>query len=192
MLNLVSKYIFIKPNKSIIHSLNPSFKIMKITTRLNVRTALLLLITASLSITGFAQKPNFSGTWKLNDSKSKMNPEFTMAPGTLIVEHEGNTLTAESIADFQGQEFRQKNSYTLDGSESKNEGWQGMELISIATWDDEGKSVIIKTNFEMQNGGELTITQIFGMDGGSLWVRNEVEGAPVGGGEPEKWVFDKQ
>lgn len=165
---------------------------MKIKTRLYVRVAFFLLITALFSMTTIAQKPDFTGTWKLNESKSKLNAEFSMAPGTLIIEHEGNTLISESIADFQGQEFRRKNSYALDGSESKNEGFQGMELISIANWDDAGKCVIIKTNFEMQDGGELTITQTYGMDEGSLSVQSEVEGGPMGGGEPEKWVFDKQ
>lgn len=115
-----------------------------------------------------------------------------MAPGTYIITQEGNTLVAESIADFQGQEFRQNNTYQLDGSESKNEGFQGMELISIANWKDDGQSVEIKTTIEMMDGGELTITQIYSMDGGNLVVENAMEGGPMGGGSPERWVYDKE
>ena len=150
-----------------------------------------MLIAVSFTLSGFAQKPDFSGTWKLNESKSKLGAEFSMAPGTLIISQDRNTLTSESIADFQGQEFRQKNTYKLDGSESKNEGWQGMELVSIANWIEDGKSVEIKTTVEMMDGGELTITQTFGMDGENLVVENALAGGPMGGGDPERWVYDK-
>ncbi len=49
-----------------------------------------------------------------------------------------------SSSDFQGEEFTQNEKFTLDGKESKNEGFQGMERISMASWTADGKSLEIK------------------------------------------------
>ena len=165
---------------------------MKKRALLIARSMFLLLFTMCFTLTGFAQKPDFSGTWTLNESKSKLGAEFSMAPGTYIITQEGNRMESETIADFQGQEFRQKNNYTLDGSESKNEGFQGMEQVSIANWTGDGNFLQIKTSIEMMDGGELVITRTFGMDGENLVVENSMQGGPMGGSNAETWVYDRE
>ena len=151
---------------------------------------MVIMILVSLSLAaGAMKKPDFSGTWKLNESESTLNAEFSFAPKQVVITQEKNLLTYETTSDFQGQEFTRTSKYTLDGEESKNEGFQGRELISVADWEDE--SIKVVTNFEMQDGGSLKITVTYSMKGDQLVIVNEVTGGPMGDSK-ETWVYDKQ
>jgi hypothetical protein len=149
-----------------------------------------LLLATSISFAGFAQNPDFSGKWKLNESKSKRG-EFSFAPSEISITQEANKMTTTRVNEFQGNVMERTSSYALDGSESKNEGFQGSEIITIAAWEKDGKSLKMVTSFEMQNGGEMTITAIYSMDGDKLVINNSMEGGPRES-DPETWVFDKQ
>jgi len=164
---------------------------MKTTTLKNFSSIICLLIFASFTISAFAQNPDLSGKWKLNDTKSKLASEFSFAPKSLTITQEANLMTVERVSDFQGQEFTSKSTYTLDGKESKNAGFQGMENVSVAQWSDDGQSLSIVTTIETQNG-EMHIRGVYSMEDGNLAVVNGMEGGPMGDREPEKWVFDKQ
>ena len=150
----------------------------------------LLLMALSLSFSGLAQHPDFSGKWKLNESKSKRG-EYSFAPSEITIAQEGNQMTTTRVNEFQGNVMERTSAYNLDGSDSKNEGFQGSEIVTVAAWQEDGKSLKMVTAFEMQNGGELTITAIYRMDGANLVINNAMEGGPGEGG-PETWVFDKQ
>jgi Tol biopolymer transport system component len=164
---------------------------MKTRTMKNLSSIVCLLIFASFSISSFAQNPDFSGKWKINDTKSELAAEFSFAPKSLTIAQESNLMTVERVSDFQGQEFISKSAYTLDGKESKNQGFQGRENVSVAQWSDDGQSLSIVTTIETQNG-EMHIKGVYSMDQGNLVVVNGMEGGPMGDREPEKWVFDKQ
>lgn len=155
-----------------------------------VQKMLFLLLAASLSFTGFAQNPDFSGKWKLNESESKMAGEYSFAPLEITIEQEGNMMTTTRVNEFQGERRDRTSNYKLDGTDSKNEGFQGSEIISHASWTEKGLQIV--TKIEMQNGGELTITAIYSMKGNKLVISNAMEGGPMGGGDPETWVYDKQ
>ena len=91
---------------------------------LNIQKSLFKLVLLSLPLIGMTQaKTDFSGTWKLNRSQSKLNAEFSMAPGQITITHKGNSLTSVRVSNFQGEEFTQTATYTLDGKESKNRGF---------------------------------------------------------------------
>jgi hypothetical protein len=164
---------------------------MKKRTVKNLSSIICLLIFASFTLSAFAQNPDFSGKWKLNDTKSKVGAEFSFAPKSLTIAQEGNLMTVERVSEFQGQEFTRKSAYTLDGKESKNEGFQGRENVSVAKWSDDGQSLTIVTAIETQNG-EMHIKGVYSMEGGNLVVVNGMEGGPMGDREPETWVFDKE
>ena len=157
----------------------------------NLKSIICLLIFASFTISAFAQNPDFSGKWNLNDTKSKVGAEFSFAPKSLTINQESNLLTVERVSDFQGQEFTSKSAYTLDGKESKNQGFQGRENVSVAQWGDDGQSLTIVTTIETQNG-EMHIKGVYSVDQGNLVIVNGMEGGPMGDREPEKWVFDKE
>jgi hypothetical protein len=164
---------------------------MKIITRSSLRRTLFLLVALSVAMSGYAKKPDFSGTWKLNKSASTLNAEFSFAPHTITITQDKNSLTSERVSNFQGNEFTMKDTYTLDGEKSINEGWQGSEVVSIAAWKEDKKSLGVATTIEMMDGGELVIDATYKLDGKQLVIVNEMKGGPMGGSS-ETWVYDKQ
>ena len=152
---------------------------------------LFLLLAISFSFSCIAQNPDFSGKWKLDESKSKLGAEFSFAPIEITIEQEDNKMTTTRVNEFQGNVRERTTSYTLDGEESKNEGFQGSEIITIAAWAEDGKSLKMITSFEMRDGGEMTITAIYTMDGDNLVINNSMEGGQRES-DPETWVFNKQ
>ncbi len=133
---------------------------------------------------------DFSGKWKLNRSASQLNAEFSMAPFLITVTQEKNSLTAVRTSNFQGEEYVQTNTYSLDGKDSKNSGFQGAEVISQASWAAEGKSLEIKASMSTQNGGEMTINTTYKMEGNNLSIENKMAGS--WGEIAETWVYDKE
>lgn len=137
----------------------------------------------------FGQTPDFSGKWKLNKDKSKLNQEFSMAPRQLNVEQKGNNLSIERMVEFQGQSMTISDKFTLDGKECINEGFQGSKKKSVVSWSEDKKSMIIKTKFPMQDGGEISITETLKLDSGTLNMVSAV--SSDWGDMSETHIFDK-
>lgn len=165
---------------------------MEIKTRHYVPRAFLMLAATFLFIAGSAQPSDLSGSWKLNDSRSKFNGEYSFAPLRITIVQEENSMSIERVSEFQGEEFTRQSAYTLDGKESKNEGFQGAEIISVASWEKDGKTLNLETTLEMMDGGELLIKARYKLDGDNLVIENAMEGGPMGDGPPETWVYDRQ
>ena len=47
---------------------------------MKMKNFVFIIALAFLSATAFGQKVNFSGDWKLNESKSELGYEFSLAP----------------------------------------------------------------------------------------------------------------
>lgn len=164
---------------------------MKPKTKMSIRSLMFLFMALSLTLTGFAKGPDFSGKWKLNEAESKRNTEFSFAPIRLDIVQEANKLTSERTSQWQGEEYSSTSTYTLDGKESMNEGFQGSQVASVATWSEDGKSLNIATTIEMGNGGELDILANYKIDGKKLIIENKVTGGPNGESN-ETWVYNKE
>ena len=135
-------------------------------------------------------KTDFSGEWKLNQSESKLSAEFSMAPVQMTITQEANSLTTVRISNFQGEEFTQTATYSLDGKDSKNPGFRDTERISQASWAADGKTLDIKTTMPMPDAGNMTINETYKMDGSNLTIENQMKGP--WGDSAETWVYDKQ
>jgi hypothetical protein len=146
-----------------------------------------LIAALFFSTLGFAQT-DFSGTWKLNSSKSKLG-ERSFAPKEIVVVQKGNNLSVESHSEWQGQERIRTNKYTLDGKECVNAGFRDSEIKSTAVWSGDKKSLKITSKFEMQNG-EMIMTATYKMDGKNLVI--ESSSSSSFGDRSETQVFDKQ
>ncbi len=149
-------------------------------------------LLAALMITSVAtaQAVNFSGNWKLNTSKSKLNDQFTMAPKEIILIQNGNDLNSERHVSFQDQDMTLKDKYTLDGKECINPGWQDTQKKSTAVWSDDNKSLKITTKIPMNDGSEMVINEVYKMDGDNLVI--ESNSSSSYGDRSETMVFDKQ
>ncbi|HER08828.1 MAG TPA: hypothetical protein ENO20_07965 [Bacteroides sp.] len=149
---------------------------------------LLALLFVSSSV--FARKADFSGRWKINREKSEMNDQFSMAPDALVMKQDKKTLSIERHSSFQGESFSFTDNFTLDGKECENRGWMDSVKKSTAVWDKGKKSLTITSKIPMQDGGDMTITEILSMDGDNLVVESTASSSF--GEMTEKFVFDKE
>ena len=147
-----------------------------------------IIALAFLSATAFSQKVNFSGDWKLNESKSELGYEFSLAPKAMKLEHTKKTLDLTRVLEFDGQEIEDKQHYTLDGEVSENVGYAESVTKSTANFDKKTKSLKIVTEGTFQEMDYIH-TQIMSMKEGNLVVASEV--AADMGEMVETFVFEK-
>ncbi|MCK5371207.1 MAG: hypothetical protein KAQ62_21755 [Cyclobacteriaceae bacterium] len=143
-----------------------------------------IIALAFLSATAFGQKVNFSGDWKLNESKSELGYEFSLAPSAMNVEHTKKTLDVTSVGEIET-----KAHYTLDGEVSENPGFEDSVTKSTAGYDKKTKTLKTITDGEYQ-GMSFTLTQIYSMADGDLQVVSEVTSDM--GEIAETFIFEKQ
>ena len=148
-----------------------------------------ILALAFLSATAFGQKVNFSGDWKLNESKSELGYEFSLAPKVMKVEHTKKTLDLTSTSEWDGQEIESKSHYTLDGEISENVGFAESVTKSTASFDKKAKTLKIITNGSVE-GMDYTLTQVMSMKEDKLVVESEASSDM--GEMVETFVFDKE
>ena len=147
-----------------------------------------IIALAFLSATAFGQKVNFSGDWKLNESKSELGYELSLAPKAMTVEHTKKTLDMTTISEFDGQEYEGKSHYTLDGEVCENVGLMESITKSTANFDKKTKSLKIVTEGSAQ-GMDYTIIQIYTMKEGNLVMISEA--ASDMGELVETCIFEK-
>ncbi len=156
--------------------------------------SLAAVLVASLAMA----QSNFSGTWKLNTTKSPQT-EMSFSPTSMVITQDANSLTIESVSNMMGQEMKNTNKYTLDGKESINKmGMMDMQMErkSTAVWNADKTVLTITTKMDMQ-GQVMTTTETYKLNGASLEVENafSMPGMPEGGGGmgamTQKSVYDK-
>ncbi len=163
---------------------------MKKTLFLNVSTLFILVLLSSISISTTAKSADFSGNWKLDESKSTLNEQFSMAPYKLIIVHEKSTLKTEKHSSFQGQDFTFSDTLTLDGKECINKGWQDSEKKSTAVWSENKQSLVVTSKINMGDGGEMTIIETYSLKNNNLSVL--VSASSSFGDMSETHIFNKE
>jgi hypothetical protein len=148
------------------------------------------LLTAILFSVVVSAQIDLSGSWKLNASKSKLGDQFSWAPKEIIVVQKGNDMSMEKQFDMQGQEVSINDKFTLDGKECVNDGMMDTKKKSTAVWAADKKSLKITSKIPMQDGGEISITEVYKMDGGSMVI--EMNSSSSFGDMAETQVFDKK
>ena len=155
------------------------------------KLALTAVLAVALAVTGYAQKPDFSGTWTVDASAATTSTATTtggggggggrgMAPGPMVVKQTADSLTIERTAG----ENKIVSTYKLDGTESVNKmmgrGGAEVETKSTAKWD--GSKLTVVTKQAGQDGTVRESSQSWWLEGGNLVVestRTGREGAPV-------------
>ncbi len=133
-------------------------------------------------------KPNFSGTWKLDVSKS----DFGVLPPdnsrTDVIEHNDPALKVSTSSDnsAQGKQDFALN-FTTDGKEVTNNAG-GLELKSILNW--EGPTLVVNTKLKYQDN-DVTIKEVWLLsDDGKTMTHNAHYNSPMGEMDT-KMVFAK-
>lgn len=103
-----------------------------------MRLAILLVLTTA---TWGADKPDFSGTWDIDPSKSQTAPAPPPKTQTLTIEHRDPELAvAQRTATGLPRDYR----YRSDGKAVVNTSPHGVKMEATAGWD--GTELVIRTS----------------------------------------------
>jgi recombinational DNA repair protein RecR len=149
-----------------------------------------LLALSMISVATMGEGTNFSGTWKLNNEKSILFDQFSLAPTQVIVTQTADTLTVEKHGNFQGTEYVTKDRISLDGKECVNIGWMNSKKTSTAAWSEDGKILTISSKLPTQDQGEATTKEVYQMVESNLKL--ELNAASSMGEMSETYLLDKQ
>lgn len=149
---------------------------------------LVFLVTAVFFTTMVFAQTDFSGSWTLNTSKSKLG-ERSFAPKSVVIVQTKADISIETRSEFNGEERVRKSKYTLDGKECTNKGFRDMDVKSTAVWSADKKALTITSKVSMDNG-DMTMKSVYKMDGANLV--NESSSSSSMGDRSETQVFDKK
>lgn len=153
------------------------------------RTWLVLALGAvlGLAVQG-ADKPDFTGSWKLNVSKSELGQMPPPDKYELKVDHKEPEVKTETTMVGQMGEWKMSAVYKTDGTETVNKmgpndskstaKWDG-KILNIATkasWDGNAMEILGKWSLS-EDGKSLSMEQTMRSDQGEFTF---------------KWVMDKQ
>jgi hypothetical protein len=143
-----------------------------------------------------SQKPDFSGTWKLDKEKSDVGTEERGGRfrggmfDSIVIEHKDPELVIKRKMNRpSGEERTAESKYTTDGKENANEGFRGMTTKSKTHW--EGDKLVTESTMETQRGTmETKEVRSLSADGKTMTVEMTTKGGPREG--TRKLVFNKQ
>jgi hypothetical protein len=104
----------------------------------------LLVIAAATTMAMAADKPDFSGSWKMDADKSTFGPIPPPTSMSSKITHKDPDLSVETTQNDQTATFK----YSTDGKETTN-SMLGNDMKSKAVW--EGKTLVV--NSSMDAGG---------------------------------------
>jgi hypothetical protein len=152
-------------------------------------------IVAVLSVTAFAtsmfaqSKPNFSGTWKLNVTKSDFGPVPAPDTRTDVIDHSDPALkVSTSVTGGPQGNMEATSNYTTDGKEATNH-MGPREVKATVVWDGPKLVVNAKTTYQE---AELGIKSIWILsDDGKTLTQNVHFTTPMGEAD-QTLIYDKQ
>lgn len=135
-----------------------------------------------------AAKPNFTGEWKMNISKS----DFGGMPGpdsaSNTVAHQDPQLKLKVKQSGERGEFEMDLNYTTDGKECINE-IGGNPLKTVLKWDGEVLIIETKASFD---GNEFSMQDKWQVsEGGKILIISRHMSSGMGEGD-QKLVYEKQ
>ena len=144
----------------------------------------------------FAQKPDFSGTWTYNESKSVI-PEgrFRGAALKLVNTQDQNNLNIERTSKGRdGAERKTNEKLTLDGKVCENPGFQNNIKKSTATWSPDLKKLNISSVMTFTREGEtmeMKSTETWSLSEDMLTLTIEITSSTPGGEIKQTVVYDR-
>jgi hypothetical protein len=150
------------------------------------RTAVLAFFLAA-AIPAFA-KPNFTGDWKLNTSKSDFGQMPAPSSMTAKVSHEEPNLKVSYKMSSDQGDMEFASACTTDAKECTNEMF-GQAVKSVMQWDGDTLVSEAKAKFG-DNDFTMTEKWTLSADGKTLTLARTFKSA-MGEGE-QKLVFEKQ
>jgi hypothetical protein len=150
---------------------------------------LALIIAALASIALAADKPNFSGDWKMNAAKSNFGPIPAPATYTRKVTHMEPSITIENTQTGTALgDQHDTRTYTTDGKEVSYQA-NGADVKAAITWD--GNALLINSKASIQ-GMDIIIKDTITLADDGKTMTDAVHVASPQGDIDLALVFDKQ
>jgi hypothetical protein len=135
------------------------------------------------------QKPDYSGTWKLNVAKS----EFGAFPGptsrTDVIAQKEPVITSNVTTDGSQGKLAYTANYSTDGKETTNSIGEFVSK-STARWD--GDKLIINSKLKINDADiEVVATWVLAADGKTLTLSSHISAGAMGETD-QKLTFEKQ
>jgi len=147
----------------------------------------LVFIALAAALSAFA-KPNFTGDWKLNISKSTFGQMPAPSSLTSKITHDEPKLKSVTKSSSDQGDFDFEANYTTDGKECTNEMF-GSPVKSVLKWDGETLIIDSKAQF---GDNEFTLVDKWTLSAdGKIMTIVRAFKSPMGEGE-QKLVFEKQ
>ena len=102
----------------------------------------LFVIAAAANIVMAADKPDFSGNWKMDADKSVFGPMRPPTSMTRKIDHKDPAISVDEARVAEQGDMNTTFKYSTDGKETTN-SMMGNDVKSTAVW--EGKTLVIKS-----------------------------------------------
>lgn len=138
----------------------------------------LFLIAAAANVAMAADKPDFSGDWKLDADKSTFGPMPPPSSLTRKIDHKDPDLTVNTSQSTEQGDMNVTAKYSTDGKETTN-SMMGNDVKSKANWDGNTLVIVSNANF---GGTDIKITNKWKLsdDGKTLTDAMNISGTPQG------------
>ena len=149
-----------------------------------------LLVIAGLATMAFAaDKPNFSGDWKLNAAKSNFGPIPPPASYARKITHAEPAITIEDTqtGSAAGDQHETRN-FTTDGKELSYQA-NGADVKSKMIWDGDALQIDSKASIQ---GTDITIKDKMALGDGGKTLTDTAHVASPQGEIDLVMVFEKQ
>jgi len=155
-------------------------------TRRVVTVVFVGLLLCSLTVVA-ADKPDFSGNWKLNVEKSDFGPMPKPEKADYTIVHKDPEMNVKSVAVGSMGEMTNEVKILTDGTEFTNT-IRGQEVKGTAKWD--GKTLVVTQKLEIQ-GTAITFIQKWTLSDDGKSIVQEVNISTPQGEVAQKAVLDK-
>jgi hypothetical protein len=147
-----------------------------------------MALIVTFGLIGAQAKPNLSGTWKVNVSKSDFGPMPAPDSETHKIDHQEPAIKVNVASSGQMGDLNYDANYTTDGKECTN-SVMGNEFKSVLKWDGDDLTIDTKGSF---NGTDFTAKDrwTLSQDGKTLTIQRHLSSAM--GEADQKVVYDKQ
>ena len=118
--------------------------------------SLLIPVAFLLSFTTVADRANFSGDWKLDESKSELGEFGGRVARSLKADQKDNAITiTRTTPGFNGGDpVTTTITLTYDGKVTESEGFGGSKRKSTAKWSDDGSTLTINNTTTFERDGQ--------------------------------------
>jgi hypothetical protein len=118
--------------------------------------SLLIPVVLLLSFTTIADRANFSGDWKLDESKSELGEFGGRVARSLKVDQKDNAIViTRTTPGFNGGDpVTTAITLTYDGKVTESEGFNGSKRKSTAGWSADGSTLTINNTITFERDGQ--------------------------------------